>query len=249
VLPLPDTATTNPNDTVVGIDFSGGMASVLSQINTALSATGMTASNPSGTTLRILDDGAANTVNVDAVSATSTATGLTGSVALPFFTDGTGVYTGAITSAGAQSVGLAARIAVNQNLIDDPTKLVAYQAGVATGDGTRPNYIYDQIVNAQLSYSPTAGIGTTGAPFTADAGTYLRQIISAQGAAAANASSLQQGQDVVLSSLQQRFDSGSGVSIDQEMSDLLSLQNAYAANARVMSTIKDMLNSLMQLGY
>jgi flagellar hook-associated protein 1 FlgK len=249
VLPLADTATTNPNDTVVGIDFSGGMASVLSQINSALSATGMTASNPSGTTLRILDDGAANTVNVDALSATSTATGLTGSVALPFFTDGTGIYTGAITSAGAQSVGLAARIAVNQNLIDDPTKLVAYQSGVSSADGTRPNFIYDQIVNASLTYSPTAGIGTTGAPFSADAGTYLRQIISAQGAAAANANSLQQGQDVVLSSLQQRFDSGSGVSIDQEMSDLLALQNAYAANARVMSTIKDMLNSLMQLGY
>jgi flagellar hook-associated protein 1 FlgK len=53
---------------------------------------------------------------------------------------------------------------------------------------------------------------------------------------------------VVLSSLQQRFDKGSGVNIDQEMSDLLALQNAYAANARVMSTIKDMLTSMMQMG-
>ena len=68
-----------------------------------------------------------------------------------------------------------------------------------------------------------------------------------QGAAAANASSLKQGQDVVLSSLQQRFDSGSGVNIDQEMSNLLALQNAYAANARVMSTVRDMLTSLMQM--
>src|SRR6185437_15626674 len=68
-LPLSNTATANPNDTVVGVDFSGGMASVISQINAAIGSTGMTTSNPSGTTLRILDDGAANTVDVNAVSA------------------------------------------------------------------------------------------------------------------------------------------------------------------------------------
>ncbi|MGN6377168.1 MAG: flagellar hook-associated protein FlgK [Sphingomonas sp.] len=248
VLPLSNSATNNPNDTVVGIDFSGGMASVISQINTALGATGMTASNPSGTTLRILDDGAANTVDVNAVSTTTTATGLTGGVALPFFTDGSNPYTGAITATGAESVGLAGRIAVNQSLISDPSKLVAYTSGVAAGDSTRPDFLYNQKVNATLTYSPSAGIGTSGAPFSASAGTYLRQIISVQGATAANADSLKQGQDVVLSSLQSRFDAGSGVSIDQEMSDLLTLQNTYAANARVMSTIKDMLTSLMQLG-
>jgi flagellar hook-associated protein 1 FlgK len=182
------------------------------------------------------------------MSATATATGLTGGAALPFFTDGTALYTGAISASGSQNVGLAGRIVVNQNLIDDPAKLVDYTGSVAAGDSTRPNFLYDQMVNATLSYSPSAGIGTTGAPFSADAGTYLRQIISVQGANAANANSLKQGQDVVLSSLQSRYDSGSGVSIDQEMSDLLGLQNSYAANARVMSTIKDMLNSLMQLG-
>jgi len=247
VLPLSDKTTPNPNDKVVGIDFSGGMASVLAQINTALGATGMTASNPSGTTLRILDDGAANTVKVNAVSTTTTATSVTGGVALPFFMDGNAAYTGAIGANGAQSVGLSGRIAVNQNLINDPSKLVAYTSGTDAADATRADFLYNQIVNAPLTFSPSAGIGTTGAPFTGSAGTYLRQIISVQGAAAANASNLKQGQDVVLSALQQRFDSGSGVNIDQEMSDLLSLQNAYAANARVMSTVKDMLASLMQM--
>lgn len=247
VLPLSDKTTPNPNDKVVGIDFSGGMASVIAQINTALGATGMTASNPSGTTLRILDDGAANTVKVNAVSTTTTATSVTGGVALPLFMDGNAAYTGAIGANGAQSVGLSGRIAVNQNLVNDPSKLVAYTSGTDAADATRPDFLYNQIVNAPLTFSPSAGIGTTGAPFTGSAGTYLRQIISVQGAAAANASNLKQGQDVVLSALQQRFDSGSGVNIDQEMSDLLSLQNAYAANARVMSTVKDMLASLMQM--
>ena len=35
-LPLSNTATADPNDTVFGIDFSGGMASVITQINAAL---------------------------------------------------------------------------------------------------------------------------------------------------------------------------------------------------------------------
>jgi flagellar hook-associated protein 1 FlgK len=37
------------------------------------------------------------------------------------------------------------------------------------------------------------------------------------------------------------------VNIDEEMSNLLKLQTAYGANARVMSAIKDMLNQLMQM--
>jgi flagellar hook-associated protein 1 len=51
----------------------------------------------------------------------------------------------------------------------------------------------------------------------------------------------------VLNSLQQRFNDVSGVNIDQEMSNLLSLQNSYAANARVMSAVKDMLDALMNM--
>ena len=55
------------------------------------------------------------------------------------------------------------------------------------------------------------------------------------------------GQDVVLSTLQEKFNSESGVNIDEEMAHLLSLQNAYAANARVMSTVKQMFDALMQV--
>ena len=247
-LPLSNSATTNPNDTVVGLDFSGGMASVVSQINAALSGTGVTASNPSGNTLRLLDDGAANTADVNAVSTTSTATALSGGVELPFFVDGTSPYTGAITAAGSESVGLAGRIAVNSSLVSDPTQLVNYQAGTAASDATRPTFIYDQLTSASLSYNPSSGIGTTSAPFSGTASTFLRQIISQQGQAASNADSLKQGQDVVLNALQQRFDATSGVNIDQEMTDLLALQNTYAANARVMSTVKDMLTALLQIG-
>ena len=247
-LPLSNTATATANDSVFGINFSGGMASVITQINAALTGTGMSASNPSGTTLEVLDDGAANTVDVNSVSATKTVTGLLGgSAELPLFTDGSTPFTGAITSRGSQVTGLAARITVNPSVVADPSSLVAYQSGTAAGDSTRPDFILQQLTGASLTFSPNTGIGTTSAPFVGTLTTYLRQVVSQQGEAASSADNLKQGQDVVLNALQQRFNDASGVNVDQEMANLLTLQNSYAANARVMSAVKEMLDALINM--
>ncbi len=246
-LPLSDTATAAANDSVFGIDFSGGMGSVIAQINTALSGTGMVASNPSGSTLEVLDDGLGNAV-VNSLSAKSTITSLTGgSAEFPLFTDGSAPYTGVITATGSENLGLAARLAVNPAVVADPSNLVVYQAGTAAGDSTRPDFMLQQLTNASLTFSPNTGIGTVTAPFTGSLTTYLRQVISQQGEAATSANNLKQGQDVVLNSLQQRFNDISGVNVDQEMANLLSLQNSYAANARVMSAVKDMLDTLLNM--
>jgi flagellar hook-associated protein 1 FlgK len=51
---------------------------------------------------------------------------------------------------------------------------------------------------------------------------------------------------VVLNTLQNKMNATSGVNIDDEMAHLLALQNAYSANARVMSAIKDMYTALLQ---
>ena len=72
-------------------------------------------------------------------------------------------------------------------------------------------------------------------------------MLSQQGEAAAAAASLKQGQDIVLAALQQRMDDASGVNIDQEMTTLLNLQNAYAANARVLSAVKEMFDMLSRI--
>jgi flagellar hook-associated protein 1 FlgK len=249
-LPLSNTATVDPNDTVIGIDFSGGIASVAAQLNSALGTTGLQFSNPSGTTLRVLDDGATNKVDVDALSAIVTATSLTGGRAeFPFFTDGSLSYTGAITASGSQAIGLAGRISVNDVLRNDPSRLVVYETSPLTpaGDASRPIFIYDKLTNASLRFSPQSGIGVTNSPFTGSLPAFMRQVISQQGAAAEAAANLKAGQDVVFNALQQRFNENAGVNIDQEMASLLSLQNAYAANARVLTTIRDMLEILMQL--
>jgi flagellar hook-associated protein 1 len=249
-LPLSNNVTLDPSDKVVGIDFSGGMASILTQINAALGATSLTASSPGGNTLRILDDGAANRVDLNSLSANQTVTSLAGGTPeLPFFLDSNQPYSGAITSGGPQSTGFAGRIVVNSNLIADPSRLVIYQTSPQTpaGDATRPNFILDRISNTPLSFSPDAGIGSSAAPFSGTLPAYLRQLLSQQGEAADSASRLKDGQAVVFNSLRARFDDISGVNVDQEMANLLSLQNAYAANARVATTVKEMLDALMKI--
>ena len=247
-LPLPNTATANPNDTVIGINFSGGPSAVAAALNTALGPAGLQFSNPSGSTLEILN--ATNSpVTVNSVSTTTTATSLTaGSAALPLFVDGANPYTGFFAGTGPEITGYAGRITVNPELADNPSLLTAYQTSppTAVGDPTRPNFIYNQLVNATSVYSPDTGVGGTTAPFQGTLSGYISQIVSMQSLAANTATNLQTGQDAVVNSLQSRFNSTSAVNIDTEMANLLTLQNSYGANARVMSTIQAMMQALLQ---
>lgn len=249
VLPLSNTATADPNDTVIGIDFSGGMASVVTQLNAALGGANLAFSNPAGSTLRVLDDGAAGLSDVDAASVTTTATSLTGGTAqLPLFTDGGMIYTGATTAVGAQQTGFAARISVNIGVLADPSRLIVSSTAPLTpaGDTTRPDFLFAQLTNGSFTYSPGTGIGSSQSPYRGTLVNFIQQMIGTQGDAAVAAKQLADGQNVVLNTLQHKMDNVSGVNIDEEMAHLLALQNAYAANARVMATVRDMYDMLMR---
>jgi CspA family cold shock protein len=64
---------------------------------------------------------------------------------------------------------------------------------------------------------------------------------------AAGLQGLNDGQQIALNAIQSRFAEQSGVSVDQEMSDLVELQNAYAANARVISAVKELMDVLLRI--
>jgi flagellar hook-associated protein 1 len=242
---LPPNSSTSGNQEI-GVDFSGGMSSVVAQLNAAL-GTNLQFSNPSGTVLQVLNK--SGSVTVDSLSETSTVTSLTsGSAELPLFTDGSEPITGAITASGSQTTGLAGTIEVNPALVDSPSSLVAYSSTTAAGDPTRPDFILNQLTDASLTYSPTTGVGSQTQPYSGTLTNYLSQMVSQQSQAANAATNLQEGQDTVLSALQQSFNSESGVNIDTQMSDLIALQNAYGANARVMSTIQELMSTLLQIG-
>ena len=241
-LPLKNAPNASPK--LVGVDFSGGVASVVSQLNAALGGSGVQFSNPSGSILNVAGSSAAT---IKAASATTTVSSLaSGSVQLPLFTDANALYTGTITGSGAQLTGLAGRINVNPALLNNPSNLTVYGAATAPADTTRSDFLYSQLTSGTFTYSPQTGLGSAASPFTGTITSYLQQFVSQQANAATSATQLQQGQDVVVSTLQQKFNSTSGVSIDTEMSNLIALQNSYAANAHVMSVVQSMMTTLLQ---
>jgi flagellar hook-associated protein 1 len=246
-LPLPNTAA-SPNDKVIGVNFTGGMASIVSQITAAIGNTNLQFSNPAGTTLRVLDNGAA-AVSVNAASTTVTTTALAnGNTQLAVFTDGSTPYTGVITGRGNQLTGFAGRISVNSALVNDSSKFVVYNTSPLTtaGDTTRSDFLYTQLTAGLFTYSPQTGLGSRTSPLTGTLPTYLQQFLNLQSNAASSAQQLAQGQDVVVKTLQQKVNSTSGVNIDAEMANLIALQNSYAANAHVMSVLQSVMQTLMQ---
>jgi flagellar hook-associated protein 1 len=242
-LPLQNAANANPQQ--VGINFSLGTASVVSQLNTALGSSGLSFSN-TGSTLNLLGSASA-TIN-SASTTTTTQTLASGNPQLPLFTDGTSLYTGAITGAGPEMTGLAGRITVNAALLADPSKMSAYSTSPATaaGDNTRSSFMFSQLTTATFSYSPSTGLGSAAQPLKSTISSYLQQFIGVQGNASTLATQLQKGQSVVVSTLQQKFDSTAAVNIDTEMSNLIQVQNTYAANAHIMSVVQSMMQTLLQ---
>ncbi len=246
-LPLPNTAA-SPNDKVIGVNFQGGMASIVAQITAAVGNTNLQFSNPAGNTLRILDNGSA-AVSVNAASTTATASALAnGNPQLPVFTDGSTLYTGVITGKGTQQTGFAGRISVNSALVSDPSRFVVYNTSPLTtaGDTTRSDFLYTQLTSGLFTYSPQTGLGSRTSPLTGTLPNYIQQFLNLQANAANSADQVAQGQDVVVNTLQQKFNSNSGVNIDVEMANLIALQNIYGANAHVMAVVQTMMQTLMQ---
>lgn len=250
-LPLPASARGDVDNQVVGIDFSGGMASVASQIQAAVG--GGFQVTASGSTLQIIDDGAAGTRDVLGLTARPTSTTLSaagGTPELPFFVDGSSnkAFTGSYDG-GSQTVGYAGRITVNPGLIADRSLLTVYNTTPATaqGDTTRPQLMLDRLTKSQRAFTNAVGLDGNNASSAMTVSAFVQRAVSSQGQVVASAKSLDQGQQVALAAIQSRFQATSQVSVDQEMSQLIELQNAYAANARIISTVKEMMDVLMRV--
>ena len=144
--------------------------------------------------------------------------------------------------------GYAGRITVNPALLNNPSSLTVYSTSPATasGDTTRSDFLFSQLTNGTFGLFAEDRTGLGRVAVHRHDHELSAAIHQSAGQRRDQATQLQQGQDVVVSTLQQKFNSTSGVNIDTEMSNLIPLQNAYAANAHVMSVVQSMMTSLMQ---
>ncbi len=250
-LPLSDDVTPDPNDRVLGVDFSSGMANVVSAIQAELGS-GFSVSNPSGNVLRILDDGAGNTTDVASLTAVITATSVQDDgLQLPLFTDGSGpdnAYSASLDG-GPQKLGFAERITVNAHVVADNELLVRHTTSPLTpiGDPARPLELLDRLTERRLAFSPQSGIGNVKGPYEGPVADFARQVVSYQTGHADRVAREQASQEAVTNVLREKFQADTGVDIDKELADLITLQNAFAANARLIQTVSELMKLIIEI--
>ena len=158
-------------------------------------------------------------------------------------------------------------VATNPALTRDGTRNVATLAGGVTNFTPNPAsgpagfttlldnilaFTFGKQAAAGTSWAPiaTSGLGPDGgltSPFNPGLTLqdYVATVQSVHSADRAAATQTKEQAAGLLATLQQRFNSQSGVSVDSEMTTMIQLQQAYAANAKVVGAVQGMWDALL----
>jgi flagellar hook-associated protein 1 FlgK len=240
-LPLSFTATDGTQ--TIGASFANGAAGVASALQQALGSS--LSVSGTGSTLTVLNDGTVNT-GVSGLAAATTSTAVQdGGLGLSLFVDGNNsAFTNSLDGNG-QRLGFAGRINVNAAVLADNTKLVQATTTAPISDVRRVNYLYDQLNGTTFSDRPTSRTGTGGS-LSGTVTNLISQTMDYQGASAASAQSDSASHSDAMTAIGSRMADDYGVNVNDEMAQLVQLQAAYSANARVVSVAQSLMNSLLQ---
>ncbi|OUI84732.1 flagellar hook protein FlgK [Gluconobacter sp. DsW_056] len=153
----------------------------------------------------------------------------------------------------AGSVGFSQDISVSSTYSSDPSQLLD-----STTSGTQTiqnvlSYTFGTTSDASgtaQTAAPSSNLGMTGTLSTGYTGnqkiiSLATSLTANQAATASDASSGLALSQTTQSSLTSNLSGTSTVSIDTEMANIVTLQNAYAANAKVVSTVQTMFSALL----
>ncbi|WMJ81301.1 flagellar hook-associated protein FlgK [Clostridium sp. MB40-C1] len=182
---------------------------------------------------------------------------------LPFF-----VVKGESDSTNESTI-TAANISVNQKIMDDVMKIKVGVTGNPDVDGEsdgkralaiselRNTLMKIQDINPQMTRADFIKDCTGNATLIADENgiltiksningmktdNYFKDTVDKLGIQEQEARRVVKNQEVLLKSFQERRDSISGVSLDEEMANLVQFQHAYQANAKIISTVDELLD-------
>jgi len=129
----------------------------------------------------------------------------------------------------------AATFAVNPDLLASPSKVAS---------GARPNSLGDISVALQV-----AGLATTpsmdGDPPTLSINGFFRSSVTDLGLRIQHASNKHEASSTVFNHLTDRRQAVSGVSMDEEVANLLSYEKAFQAGARIINVVDEMLDQVI----
>ena len=157
---------------------------------------------------------------------------------VPIFNDG-----GAVAfdpTDPAQLLGYSGRIAVNQAVAADPTLL---RGGAATPIGDTTLIVAARQALIGDAHTFTAAGLPTSSTLTLAAASFVGTIASRTATARQDVEGREVAEDLVRSRIAQV----SEVNVDHEMTNLIQLQNAYSANARIFQAAQAMLDELMNM--
>jgi len=129
----------------------------------------------------------------------------------------------------------------------------------ASGPSATPFFDPTGTTAATIAVNPSLSSNGTTPPYTAEEATAVAGLSGGTASQAYNAFVTQVGSDVqsaqnaqqtaqsLLTAIGNQRQSVSGVSLDEEMTNLIQFQQAYQASARVMSTINDTFTSLLNM--
>jgi flagellar hook-associated protein 1 FlgK len=133
----------------------------------------------------------------------------------------------------------AAKMAVSSEVIADSRKIAA---GLGrTGDGNNALALAD--LQESLVFDSTSLVPGGSGAFTFDE--FYNAVVSTVGLQSFTAQAGTAQQEGVLLQLRNRRDSISGVSIDEEMINLIKFQEAYNASARIINVVQEMFDTLI----
>ncbi|WP_348984742.1 flagellar hook-associated protein FlgK [Devosia sp. J2-20] len=230
---------------VIGIDLSGNSTAAAAALNAKFS--GLAISSTGAGNLRILDDGAIGATDVKTAVARSTSTGLQGAgLAFNLFVDqGNTAFTNNLDSDPPQKQGFAARISVNTAIVANNKLMVQHEVGGTLGDADRANYIIDQLASMSFTSGGNPAANADKFQLTGNLGNLIGQVLGFQGGNINAALTKYDDRQLTLDTISDQMQTEYGVNLDEEMARLMELQNAYAANARVVSVVKELLDALL----
>ncbi len=115
--------------------------------------------------------------------------------------------------------------------------------GLTTGDKSIIQAIANRF-NDDLSFNPTNLLAGSNATLSE----YAAEILSLNAAQANAASDTLDARQILVDNLQARNGEVSGVNLDEELSRMISLENAYSASARVITTTQNLFEILTNMG-
>lgn len=141
----------------------------------------------------------------------------------------------------------ASDIVVNANILNDTVLANGLDviAAAANDPTSLAGGVGDNAIAVAIAQLKNAKLMATGTLTFDD---HFKGIIASVGTQAQEEMRKVDTQELLVASVKERRDQASGVSTDEEMANVIRFQKAYAASARILTAIDEMLDRLMNVG-